>query len=185
MAYTLPNLPYPPDALEPSIDKMTMEIHHGRHHKAYVDNLNKALEGHADLANKPIDQLLREINKVPEKIRQAVINSTGPLLLVEFFPASLRAGAAMPHEGEGRLDVEGLIESLLRSGKGELYDEVIRAVERVLLPRVLRHTQGHQAQASDLLGLNRTTLRTKLRDLGLSVERIVSDAPQSGQSDRG
>ena len=77
MAFTLPPLPYPANALEPSIDTMTMEIHHGRHHKAYVDNLNKALEGHADLQAKPIEQLLREINKVPENIRQAVINNGG------------------------------------------------------------------------------------------------------------
>lgn len=77
MAYTLPPLPYPADALEPSIDKMTMEIHHGRHHKAYVDNVNKALEAHADLAAKPIVHLLREINKVPETIRPAVRNNGG------------------------------------------------------------------------------------------------------------
>jgi Fe-Mn family superoxide dismutase len=77
MAYTLPNLPYPTNALEPYIDAMTMEIHHDRHHKAYVDNLNKALEGHAALGNKPIEQLLREINQVPENIRQAVINNGG------------------------------------------------------------------------------------------------------------
>ncbi len=77
MAYTLPPLPYPADALEPSIDKMTMEIHHDRHHKAYVDNVNKALEGDAALAGKPIEQLLREINQVPEKIRTAVRNNGG------------------------------------------------------------------------------------------------------------
>src|SRR5439155_7139316 len=77
MAYTLPNLPYPPNALEPYIDTTTMEIHHGRHHKAYVDNLNKALEGQAALASKPITQLLRDINSVPENIRQKVINNGG------------------------------------------------------------------------------------------------------------
>jgi Fe-Mn family superoxide dismutase len=77
MAYTLPPLPYPADALEPWIDKMTMEIHHGRHHKGYVDNLNKALEGQPQLQNKPIEQLLREIQQVPESIRQAVINNGG------------------------------------------------------------------------------------------------------------
>jgi Fe-Mn family superoxide dismutase len=77
MAFTLPPLPYPADALEPSIDKMTMEIHHGRHHKAYVDNLNAALEGQAALASKPIVQLLREINQVSEAIRQKVINNGG------------------------------------------------------------------------------------------------------------
>jgi Fe-Mn family superoxide dismutase len=77
MAFTLPPLPYPEDALEPSIDKMTMQIHHDRHHKTYVDNLNAALEGHAALAGKPIEQLLREINQVPENIRQKVINNGG------------------------------------------------------------------------------------------------------------
>ena len=77
MAFTLPSLPYAANALEPSIDAMTMEIHHGRHHKAYVDNLNKALEGQPALASKPINQLLREIKDVPESIRQAVINNGG------------------------------------------------------------------------------------------------------------
>lgn len=77
MAFTLPNLPYAPDSLEPSIDKMTMEIHHGRHHKAYVDNLNKALEGQSALEALSITQLLRDIKKVPENIRQAVINNGG------------------------------------------------------------------------------------------------------------
>jgi superoxide dismutase, Fe-Mn family len=77
MAFTLPPLPYPADSLEPYIDKMTMEIHHGRHHKAYVDNLNKALEGQTALQNLTIEQLLRDINKVPESIRQKVINNGG------------------------------------------------------------------------------------------------------------
>jgi superoxide dismutase, Fe-Mn family len=77
MPFTLPNLPYPTNALEPYIDTMTMEIHHGRHHKAYVDNLNKALEGQSALASKSIEQLLRDIKSVPEAIRQAVINNGG------------------------------------------------------------------------------------------------------------
>jgi Fe-Mn family superoxide dismutase len=77
MAFTLPPLPYPSDALEAAIDKMTMEIHHGKHHKAYVDNLNAAVQGHPDLASMPIDQLMRQINRVPENIRQKVINNGG------------------------------------------------------------------------------------------------------------
>jgi superoxide dismutase, Fe-Mn family len=77
MAFSLPPLPYAPEALEPHIDKTTMEIHHGRHHKAYVDNLNKALEAHPALQSKTIDQLLREIKSVPDAIRQAVINNGG------------------------------------------------------------------------------------------------------------
>jgi superoxide dismutase, Fe-Mn family len=77
MPYTLPNLPYAFDALEPSIDKTTMEIHHDRHHKAYVDNANKALEGLTDWANKPVEDLLRNIAGVPDAKRQALINNAG------------------------------------------------------------------------------------------------------------
>jgi superoxide dismutase, Fe-Mn family len=77
MAHTLPALPYAPDALEPHIDAKTMEIHHGKHHKAYVDNLNKALESAPDHANKDIVALLRDINSVPASVKQAVINNGG------------------------------------------------------------------------------------------------------------
>jgi Fe-Mn family superoxide dismutase len=77
MSYSLPPLPYPTNALEPHIDATTMEIHHGRHHKAYVDNLNKALESLTGFQEKPIEQLLREINKVPESARTAVRNNGG------------------------------------------------------------------------------------------------------------
>lgn len=75
--FTLPDLPYPTAALEPYIDKQTMEIHHGKHHAAYVDNLNKALAGHEDLLNMPVEKLLKNIAKVPEGSRQAVINHGG------------------------------------------------------------------------------------------------------------
>src|SRR6187402_2761703 len=78
MAFTLPALSYATDALEPHIDKLTMEIHHGKHHNAYVTNLNKALEAHPDLQNLTIEQLLaNKAAKVPEAIRQAVINNGG------------------------------------------------------------------------------------------------------------
>ena len=77
MAHTLPPLPYSPDALEPHIDKMTMEIHHGKHHAAYVNNLNAALEKHPDLQSKSIEDLLKGINSVPEDIRTAVRNNGG------------------------------------------------------------------------------------------------------------
>jgi superoxide dismutase, Fe-Mn family len=77
VAHTLPALPYAFNALEPHIDAQTMEIHSQRHHKAYVDNLNKALDGHPDLAAKSIEDLLRDIKSVPEAIRQPVINNGG------------------------------------------------------------------------------------------------------------
>jgi Fe-Mn family superoxide dismutase len=78
MAFTLPPLPYAPDALEPYIDKTTMEIHHGKHHNAYVTNLNKALESAPDLANKTLAELLaNNCAIVPEGIRTAVRNNGG------------------------------------------------------------------------------------------------------------
>jgi superoxide dismutase, Fe-Mn family len=77
MAHTLPPLPYPSDALEPHIDKQTMEIHHGKHHNAYVTNLNAALEKHPELQSKSVEDLLRGINSVPDDIRTAVRNNGG------------------------------------------------------------------------------------------------------------
>jgi Fe-Mn family superoxide dismutase len=75
--FELPKLPYSYDALEPYIDAETMKIHHDFHHKAYVDNLNKALAGHPDLAAKRLPELLREIRSLPESIRTAVRNNGG------------------------------------------------------------------------------------------------------------
>jgi Fe-Mn family superoxide dismutase len=78
MAHTLPPLPYPANSLEPHIDAQTMEIHHGRHHKAYVDNLNKALESAPELAGLSIEELLRVVkSKAPEAVRQAIVNNGG------------------------------------------------------------------------------------------------------------
>ena len=77
MAFELPDLPYSHDALEPHIDTETMQIHHGKHHNAYVTNLNAALEGHADLQGKSIEDLISNLDAVPEAIRGAVRNNGG------------------------------------------------------------------------------------------------------------
>lgn len=77
MAHEVPPLPYPFDALEPHIDARTMEIHHDKHHAAYVNNLNKALEKHTDLQSKSVEDLLRDLNSVPKDIRSAVRNHGG------------------------------------------------------------------------------------------------------------
>jgi len=77
MAFTLPNLPYAHDALEPVIDSTTMQIHHGKHHNAYVTNLNNAIAGKADLEAMSLDQLCASIEKVPQDIRGAVRNNGG------------------------------------------------------------------------------------------------------------
>jgi Fe-Mn family superoxide dismutase len=77
MAFELPALPYASNALEPHIDAQTMEIHHGKHHNAYVTNLNKALEGHSDLQSKSLEELLTSLDSLPESIRTAVRNNGG------------------------------------------------------------------------------------------------------------
>jgi Fe-Mn family superoxide dismutase len=77
MAFTLPPLPYDFAALEPHIDAKTMEIHHGKHHQAYVNNLNAAIEKAPDLASKSLDDLMRSVNSVPESVRTAVRNNGG------------------------------------------------------------------------------------------------------------
>src|SRR3954470_12456654 len=77
MAFTLPPLPYDYAALEPHIDAQTMQIHHDKHHNAYVTNLNNALEKHPDLQSKSAEDLIRDLNSVPEDIRTAVRNNGG------------------------------------------------------------------------------------------------------------
>lgn len=77
MPHELPNLPYDKAALEPHIDALTMEIHHGRHHKAYVDNLNKAIAGNAALEAKSLEQIVTDLASVPDAVRGAVRNNGG------------------------------------------------------------------------------------------------------------
>ncbi len=77
MAYTLPDLPYACEALEPHIDARTMEIHHTKHHQAYITKANAALESHADLAAKSVEDLLSDLSAVPEDIRTAIRNNGG------------------------------------------------------------------------------------------------------------
>ena len=77
MAHTLPPLPYAPDALEPHIDARTMEIHHGKHHQAYVNNLNAALEKAPELQDRPLEQLLADLGSAPEAVRTAIRNNGG------------------------------------------------------------------------------------------------------------
>ena len=77
MAFTLPELPYAYDALEPHIDARTMEIHHSKHHQAYINNVNAAIEGNADLASKTVEDLVSDLSAVPDAIRGAVRNNGG------------------------------------------------------------------------------------------------------------
>ncbi len=100
MAHELPALPYPYDALEPHIDGRTMEIHHGKHHAAYVNNLNKALESHSDLQKKSITELLADLGSVPESIRTAVRNNGGGHFNHSLFWKVMQRGGGGKPSGE-------------------------------------------------------------------------------------
>jgi len=90
MSHKLPELSYAYNALEPYIDAQTMEIHHTKHHQAYIDKLNAALEGHADLQRRRVEDLLRNLNHVPESIRTAIRNHGGGHFNHSFFWPMLR-----------------------------------------------------------------------------------------------
>ena len=96
MAFTLPQLPYAFGALEPHIDSMTMQIHHGKHHQTYVNNLNAAIEKAPELAGKSLDELLRGIDKVPEAVRTAVRNNGGGHWNHSMFWLIMSPGGAKP-----------------------------------------------------------------------------------------
>jgi Fe-Mn family superoxide dismutase len=108
MAFTLPPLPYAPDALEPYIDKTTMEIHHGKHHQAYITNLNKALESAPDLSSKSLPELLADnCAIVPEAIRTAVRNNGGGHANHSMFWTIMGAHTGSPAPGGALADAIG------------------------------------------------------------------------------
>ncbi|WP_077604125.1 superoxide dismutase, partial [Oceanobacillus sojae] len=98
--FELPELPYAYDALEPTIDKETMNIHHTKHHNTYVTKLNDALEGHEDLQNKSVEELVTDLNSVPESIRTAVRNNGGGHANHSFFWKTLSPNGGGEPAGE-------------------------------------------------------------------------------------
>lgn len=106
MAYELPSLPYPKDALEPHIDAQTMEIHHGKHHQAYVTNVNKAIAGKPDLEKKSVEELISNMNSVPEDIRTAVRNNGGGHANHSFFWRTLGPKAGGTPTGALAADIQ-------------------------------------------------------------------------------
>jgi len=100
MAHELPPLPYAYDALEPYVDARTMEIHHGKHHAAYVNNLNKALEAHPGLEQKSITELLGDLSAVPEAVRTAVRNNGGGHFNHSLFWKVMKKGGGGEPTGE-------------------------------------------------------------------------------------
>ncbi len=122
---------------------------------------------------------VRELQGV---IRAMILRASGHVLLPDYLPEELRRPAGKPEpvplSAPMGWDLNAWVESLLRSGKSNLYARAVEALERALLECVLRHTQGHQTQASDLLGISRNTLRQKIRSLGFTIDRVFS--PEGG-----
>ncbi len=106
MPYELPALPYPKDALEPHLDALTMEIHHGKHHAAYVTNLNKAVAGNAALEGKALDSLIGDLSVVPDTVRGAVRNNGGGHWNHSFFWKLMAPGAGGAPAGAVGLAIE-------------------------------------------------------------------------------
>jgi Fe-Mn family superoxide dismutase len=100
VAHVLPPLPYPADSLEPYIDKLTMEIHHDKHHGTYVTNLNKALEGQANLQALSIEELLSNLDRVPENIRTTVRNNGGGHMNHSMFWKIMKKGGGGEPKGK-------------------------------------------------------------------------------------
>ncbi|MFH1699154.1 MAG: superoxide dismutase [Candidatus Zixiibacteriota bacterium] len=98
MAYKLPKLQYSYDALEPYIDARTMEIHHSKHHQAYVNNLNAIVENYADIAKQSPEELLVNLNNIPEKIRTGIRNNGGGVANHTFFWSILKKGVEFSGE---------------------------------------------------------------------------------------
>jgi two-component system nitrogen regulation response regulator GlnG len=142
--------------------------------RAFAPDALGLLEGYSWPGN------VRELQSV---IQHALLQGSGHLVLPEFLPEVVHhpgpppAAVRSPGADAQGFDLAGLIERLIQTGERNLHDQVTAAVEKVLFTRVLHHTHGHQVQASELLGLNRQTLRNKLRALGLAVDKILTDEP--------
>lgn len=118
---------------------------------------------------------VRELQAV---LKEAMLRATGPLIVPEFLPPAVRGQPQARTAGavdHGRTDLEGMIDDLLVRGESDLHSKVVAVVERALFKRVLLETGGHIGRACERLGLNRSTLRYKLRDLELSIDRVVGE----------
>jgi DNA-binding NtrC family response regulator len=128
------------------------------------------------------------IRELRSAIKEAALRTTGRFVLPEFLPPGLTGSAPVPaapvsETPPAGLDLVGTIEELLRTGQKDIYARIVAGVERELLTSVLRHTRGHQGQACEHLGIDRKTLRNKLRELGITLDKVVSDRVDSPEAD--
>jgi two-component system nitrogen regulation response regulator GlnG len=124
------------------------------------------------------------VRELQNCIQGAVLQTVGHTISLHDLPGLVGGGAipTMP-AAEQEFDLAKTIESMLQAGEANVRDRVLAIVDRELITRALRHTHGHQSQASDLLGINRTTLRHKLRELGIVLDKVVTDQSESDESE--
>jgi two-component system nitrogen regulation response regulator GlnG len=162
----------------------------------YLRRFNRELGKSVErVAPEALEQLRRyawpgNVREVQSVLKQALLQTTGPVLLAEFLPPQLSRPEPADHSlvpGESALapgDLQPLqhfIEERLQAGSENLYEESLRRMERILLTRVLQHTNGNQLQAAKLLGITRGSLRGKLRDLGITIARTVAGGEDAGE----
>ncbi|MCS7044809.1 MAG: sigma-54 dependent transcriptional regulator [Gemmataceae bacterium] len=119
---------------------------------------------------------VRELQSV---IREAMFKAVGHILLPEFLPAALQSKTP-PRKPDAEANLAGWLQDLLQTHPAGLYQKAIETVERALLPLVLRHTEHHQTRAAELLGISRGTLRQKLKQFGLAVDKVLAEEPEEG-----
>jgi two-component system nitrogen regulation response regulator GlnG len=113
---------------------------------------------------------IRELQSV---LKQSLLHATGPVLVPAFLPTAIQNGAPPKALAPGTMDLERQIQDRIQAGSQDLYAEMLALMERQLLTQVLRATQGNQLQAAKILGITRGSLRTKIRALGITIERAV------------
>jgi two-component system nitrogen regulation response regulator GlnG len=137
-----------------------------------------------DISPDALDMLMHynwpgNVRELQAVVKQALLQATGPVLMPEFFPEEVRNGSRSPVAGDlegdaGRCsDFERFIDKQLRSGTENLYAEALANMERMLLTRVLRHTDGNQSKAAKVLGITRGSLRNKIRTLRITIDQVV------------
>jgi two-component system nitrogen regulation response regulator GlnG len=151
-----------------------------KHHlKRFNQELHKEVR---EVAPETMEKLRRHswpgnVRELQSVLKQALLHATGPVLMPEFLPGSFGQPLAAP-PGDGYPALGDFVEEQLQSGTANLYDEALRRMERLLLTRVLQHTGGNRLQAAKLLGITRGSLRSKLRDLGITIaSNITADEP--------
>jgi two-component system nitrogen regulation response regulator GlnG len=153
----------------------------------YLHRFNRELKRNVEGASQDFLDALRRyswpgnVRELQSILKQSLLQATGPVLLPEFLPESfLQPGRVPVPEGNQGARLEEFVDEQLRAGAEDLYAATLRRVERVLLTKVLQHTAGNQVQAAKILGITRGSVRTKLRELGISIGRTVDSGGEEG-----